>query len=104
MYRSAHVLAISSRNEGQLVVALEAALSGLAIVGTDVGVIADLAPHAALAVPVMDEVLLAQALCRARDPIVREHVASAASMVARAEFEAATTAERLVQLYQTLSA
>jgi hypothetical protein len=55
-------------------------------------------------VPVMDEVLLARALCRARDPIVREHVASAASMVARAEFEAATTAERLVQLYQTLSA
>jgi glycosyltransferase involved in cell wall biosynthesis len=104
MYRSAHVLAISSRNEGQLVVALEAALSDLAIVGTDVGVIADLAPHAALAVPVLDEVLLARALCRARDPSLRARVTTAASKVARAEFEAATTAERLVQLYQTLSA
>jgi glycosyltransferase involved in cell wall biosynthesis len=104
LYHSAHVFAMSSRNEGEQVVALEAALSGLSIVGTEAGVIADLAPDAAIAVPVQDEVLLAQALCTARDPRTRERLAAAALKVARAEFEASTTAVRLVRLYEELSA
>ena len=60
-YRSATLLAVTSRHEGQSMVAVEAAASGLPVVGTRVGVLPDLG-DGATTVPVGDEAGLADAL------------------------------------------
>ncbi len=62
-YRWAHCLLHSSRYEGQGVVVAEAAASGIPACGTLVGLIADLAPRAAIGVPVGDYTALADAAC-----------------------------------------
>lgn len=59
LYDEAHVLVVSSRHEGGPVVALEAAVAGLAVVGTAVGHLADLAPDGARVAPPGDPDALA---------------------------------------------
>jgi glycosyltransferase involved in cell wall biosynthesis len=60
LYQSAHAFVLSSRHEAQCMVALEAASCGLPVIGTSVGVVPELAPHAA--VKVADARALADAL------------------------------------------
>jgi glycosyltransferase involved in cell wall biosynthesis len=62
LYRDADLLVVSSRHEAQCVALLEAACCGIPTVGTAVGLVADLAPEAAVAVPVGDDAALAAAL------------------------------------------
>ena len=50
-YRSATVLVVTSRHEGQSMVAVEAAASGLPVVGTRVGVLPDLGGGAVTVAP-----------------------------------------------------
>jgi glycosyltransferase involved in cell wall biosynthesis len=98
-YRAAHVLAVSSRYEAQMVVALEAALCGLPLVGTSVGLIRDFAPEGAIAVPVGDHGLLARAISRALVPEVGQPLSARAHRLVESDYLAAQTAERLMSMY-----
>jgi glycosyltransferase involved in cell wall biosynthesis len=61
-YQRAQLFVLSSRHEAQSMVALEAAASGLPVVGTSVGVLPELAPAAARVAPVGDAQGLADAI------------------------------------------
>jgi glycosyltransferase involved in cell wall biosynthesis len=61
-YHAAHLYVQSSRHEAAGAAVLEAAASGLPIVGTRVGYVAEFAPHAAVAVAPGDANALAQAI------------------------------------------
>lgn len=102
-YRSVHVVAISSRHEAQPVVALEAALCGTPVVGTAVGLVADFAPQAAIAVLPGDDAALADAICRALQPERRQALGTAVHRLVESEYLAAQTAEKLMSLYRTLT-
>jgi len=98
-FERADLLVMSSRHEGGPIVALEAAIAGLPTVGTAVGHIADFAPDAALAVPVGDDVALADAIIRlSEDEGLRLQLARAAQDRAIGE-DADFTAARFRALY-----
>jgi glycosyltransferase involved in cell wall biosynthesis len=101
-YRAADLLVLSSRFESQSVALVEAALCNLPTIGTDVGLIADYAPEAAIAVPVGDDAGLAAAIESVRDPRARRRLAEAARRRASSEGLAAQTAGRLLDLYRRL--
>ncbi|MES2043255.1 MAG: glycosyltransferase family 4 protein [Pseudomonadota bacterium] len=98
-FERADLLVMSSRHEGAPIVALEAAVAGVPTVGTAVGHIADFAPDAALAVPVGDDVALADAIARLSDDEgLRLRLAAAAQHRAVSE-DADFTAARFRALY-----
>ncbi len=100
LYRAAHLHLLASRHESQAVVVGEAAAAGLPTVGTIVGVVAELAPAAAWAVPVGDAAALAAgALALLRDPARREQLGRAAQAWARAH-DADWTATRFEAIYE----
>ena len=99
-YRGADVVVASSRYEAQLVVALETALCGTPLVGTAVGLVADFAPEAALAVPVGDDGALAAAIHAAAQPETGQALALAALRLVGSEYLAVQTVERLMSLYR----
>lgn len=98
-FERADLLVMSSRHEGAPIVALEAAVAGVPTAGTAVGHIADFAPDAALAVPIGDDVALADAIVRlSEDEGLRLQVARAAQRRALDE-DADFTAARFRALY-----
>ena len=99
-YRAADVVAVSSRHEAQLVVALEAALCGTPTVGTAVGLVADFASPSAPAVPVGDDGALAGTIQAALQPDIGPELGRAACRLVRAEYLAAQTADRLMAMYR----
>ena len=102
-YAGAHLYVQASRFESQGVSVCEAAAAGLALVGTEVGLLADLAPERAAAVPVGDPGALAEAIVRLlRDPGERRRLGEAAAAWA-AESTADTTAESFDRLYRRLA-
>jgi glycosyltransferase involved in cell wall biosynthesis len=103
-YRAARVLAVSSRYEAQMVVALEAALCDLPLVGTSVGLVRDFAPEAAIAVPVGDHELLAEGIRRALVPEEGQRLRANAHRLVESQYLAAQTAERLMAMYGKRSA
>src|SRR3954469_4907538 len=79
LYQRAHVFVLSSRHEGGPVVALEAAASGVPIVGTAVGYVADWDGARAIAVPPKSPVPLADAIAGLlADPARRARLAASA--------------------------
>jgi glycosyltransferase involved in cell wall biosynthesis len=79
MYQHAHLFVLSSRHEGGPVVALEAAASGLPIVGTEVGYVADWNGDRAVGVPPHDPARLADAIASLiADPSRRARLAASA--------------------------
>src|SRR5207253_1114992 len=62
LYRRAHALVVTSRHEAAGVVILEAGASGLPVVGTPVGHLAEWTPDRGVAVASHDPVLLADAI------------------------------------------
>jgi hypothetical protein len=66
--------------------------------------LADMAPDAAIAVPVGDDAALAAALAGVREPETRRRLGRAAERMARDHFLAMHTAERLVALGERLNA
>jgi glycosyltransferase involved in cell wall biosynthesis len=93
-----HVL--SSRYESQSVAVLEAALAGVATVGTCVGLLADLAPEAAAVVPIGDASALATRIEEALlDESRRLALASVAQRYARSH-DAGWTASTFGSLYR----
>ena len=102
--RSAHLHVMSSRHESQCVAVLEAALAGVATVGTRVGTVADLAPHAALATPVADAEALAGGVAALLHDLPRRlALAEAAQRYARLH-DASWTASMFTSLYRRISA
>ncbi len=100
LYRAAHLHLLASRHESQAVVVGEAAAAGVPTVGTAVGVLAELAPQAAWAVPVGDAAALADgALTLLRDPARREQLGRAAQDWARAH-AADWTAAQFEAIYE----
>jgi glycosyltransferase involved in cell wall biosynthesis len=102
IYRSSSLLAVTSRHEGQSMVAVEAAASGLPIVGTAVGVLPDLG-GGALTVPVGDEAGLVAALASVLDdPLLAARMAAEARAVAVARFDLERTAADMLAHYDAL--
>ena len=98
----ADLLVVSSRHEAGPIVALEAAIAGVPIVGTAVGHIAEWAPRAALAVPCADARALSVAIAELlNDDAKRLAIAHAAQHIALRE-DADWTAARCTELYEEL--
>ena len=99
-YRRAHLHVLSSRHESQAVVVLEAAAAGLPTVGTRVGLVDTLAPHAAVAVGIRDAAALGDVIIALlRDQPAREAMGAAAQAFARAH-DLAWTARRFEEIYR----
>lgn len=97
--RTAQLLLHTSRHECGQVAYLEAAAAGVPTVGTSVGYVADLAPEAAVAAPVGDDVGLAEASLRLlRNSALRETIAGRARLFAE-EHDADWTVGRLQEIY-----
>lgn len=102
-FRRAHLLVHSSRHEAGPLVALEAAAAGLPTVGTAVGHLVDLAPDAAVSVPVGDDAALArEAVSLLLDPTRRAALGGRARDWAAAH-DAAWTAARFSEIYGRLA-
>lgn len=103
-YRRAHLHLLTSRHEAGPVAVLEAAACGVATVGTHVGHVEDLAPSAAVSVPVGDaEALADAALELLQDDCRRRQIADAARTFAL-EHDADRTAARFESIYREVTA
>ena len=99
----ADALIVTSRHESGPVAALEAAVCGVPVVGSEVGFIADWAPDAAVAVPQQQPELLAQAILDLfSDPVRRERIARNAQQRAIAH-DADWSGERVSELYRSMT-
>lgn len=99
-YQRAQLFVLSSRHEAQSMVALEAAASGLPVVGTRVGVLPELAPDAACVASVGDPTGLADAIAGLlEDGPSRSRSAAAARAIAVAEYGLARSTTRFHNLY-----
>jgi glycosyltransferase involved in cell wall biosynthesis len=104
VYAAADVFVLSSRHESQGMVVLEAAAAGLPTVGTAVGVVPDLSPSAALAVPVGDADAMARALrTLVNDAALRARMGEAARAMARDEYDITPVARRFEDIYSELA-
>jgi glycosyltransferase involved in cell wall biosynthesis len=83
-YHKAHLFVQSSLHESMGAAVLEASAAGVPIVGTNVGIVAEMAPRAAVAVPVSDPGALAKGILELlKDSRRRESLALAARNFAR---------------------
>lgn len=99
----AHLYLQASLHESQGVAVCEAAMAGVPTAGSAVGLVAELAPEAAVAVPPGDAPALAAAiLTMLRDPARREALGRAARAWAQ-HHDAAWTAREFEQLYAALA-
>ena len=100
LYSRADVFAQASRHEAQGMAAVEAAACGLPVLGTAVGVVADWAPEAAIAVPPGDPLRLAQAILTVlEDPARRRALGDAARARVESAYRLETAAQRFERLY-----
>jgi hypothetical protein len=83
-----------------MVVAFDAALRQTPIVGTAVGLVADVASHGAVAVPVEHDDRLAGAIRAALRPETARELRTEARRSVGSDFLAAQTAERLMLMCQ----
>jgi glycosyltransferase involved in cell wall biosynthesis len=101
-YRAADVLCVSSWHEMQPAVALEAGFSGLPIVGTEVGLLPDLAPHGVITCSPGDADALAAALIQTATGERGSQICAALQSRVRAEFLAEHTSKAILTLYTGL--
>jgi len=100
LYHQAHVYVQSSLHESQGVAVCEAAACGVPTVGTAVGLVAEMAPSAATALPIADPPALSAAIIDLlQSPQSRERLGNAARAWAR-EYNANWTASQFENLYQ----
>jgi glycosyltransferase involved in cell wall biosynthesis len=102
-FRRSHLYVQSSLHESQGVSVCEAAAAGVPVVGTEVGLVRELAPDKATAVPAGDFKALARAILDLLDrPKLRQDLVEKARSWAR-EHQAGWTAERFETLYKDLA-
>jgi glycosyltransferase involved in cell wall biosynthesis len=100
IYRRGCLFVLSSRHEAQCMAALEAAACGLPVIGTQVGIVPELAPQAAAVVPPGDPYALASAIADVLSDSARRRVMGEAACARIAGgYELAQCVERLRQLY-----
>jgi glycosyltransferase involved in cell wall biosynthesis len=105
LYRGSRALVLSSCHEAQGMVVLEAAACGVATVGTNVGIVPELAPDAARMVQVGDAAALTTALEDVlRSPQQSQQLGRAARARVDADFGLATCVDRFRGLYGQLVA
>jgi glycosyltransferase involved in cell wall biosynthesis len=101
-YHKAHLFVQSSLHESMGAAVLEASAAGVPIVGTNVGIVAEMAPRAAVAVPVSDPGALAKGILELlEDSRRRESLALAAQNFART-YDADWTVAQFEALYRRL--
>jgi glycosyltransferase involved in cell wall biosynthesis len=101
-YQKAHLFVQSSLHESMGAAVLEASAAGVPTVGTNVGIVAEMAPRAAVAVPVGDAGALAKAIVELLENSPRrESLALAAQDFARA-YSADWTVAQFDELYRRL--
>jgi glycosyltransferase involved in cell wall biosynthesis len=99
MVRAADLYLMSSRHESQCVAVLEAAMAGVPTVGTAVGLLPELAPHGAWAVPTGDAAALADGIVTLLlDDERRQAMGSAARAWAMAH-DVVWTAQQFEKIY-----
>jgi glycosyltransferase involved in cell wall biosynthesis len=102
IYRKAHLFVQSSLHESMGAAVLEASAAGVPIVGTNVGIVAEMAPRAAVAVPVSDPGALAKGILELlEDSRRRESLALAAQNFART-YDADWTVAQFEAMYRGL--
>ncbi len=100
LYRESDLFLLSSRHESQGMVVLEAAASGVPTVGTNVGVVPDLAPDASVAVRPQDPVALGDAVIDLlHDPARLERIGRNAVARVHHEFVAPVVRDHFLSLY-----
>lgn len=103
-YRTADLFLLTSRVESQGMVVLEAAACGVPTVGTDVGVVRDLAPDAARAVRSRDpDELAAEIVGVLQSPAALRELGDRAYARARAEYSVRPATARFLDLYREVS-
>jgi glycosyltransferase involved in cell wall biosynthesis len=102
LYERAHLFVQSSLHESQGVAACEAAAAGVPAVGTAVGLVSDLAPLAATAVPVGDAAALASAVCNLLHDPARRQVMGRAAHDWATTHNACWTAAQFEHIYEQL--
>lgn len=103
-FENADALVVSSRFEADPIAALEAAIAGIAVIGTAVGHLVEWAPEAALVCEPSDPQALATCIAAvAGDEPRRLQLARAAQAIA-VEHDADRAAERVLALYEELAA
>jgi glycosyltransferase involved in cell wall biosynthesis len=101
-YQKAHLFVQSSLHESMGAAVLEASAAGVPIVGTNVGILAEMAPRGAVAVPVRDPVALAKGILELlEDSRRRESLALAAQNFART-YDADWTVAQFEAMYRRL--
>ena len=101
-YHKAHLFVQSSLHESMGAAVLEASAAGVPTVGTNVGIVAEMAPRAALAVPVSDPGALAKGIVELLENSARrESLALAAQDFART-YSADWTAGQFEELYRSV--
>lgn len=103
-YRRADLLVHSARHEAGPLVVLEAAACGVPTAGTGVGHLRDLAPGAALAVPVGDDAALAAGILELLEDDSRRRVMGEAARAWAHTHDADATAAAFEGLYSGLAA
>ena len=83
-------------------IVLEAAAAGLPTVGTRVGHVAELSPHAALAVPPGDAAALARGICCLLEDGTRRREMAAAAKRFADQHDADASAQAFAALYREL--
>jgi glycosyltransferase involved in cell wall biosynthesis len=101
-YHKAHLFVQSSLHESMGAAVLEASAAGVPIVGSNVGILAEMAPQAAVAVPVSDPGALAKGILELlEDSRRRESLALAAQNFART-YDADWTGAQFDAIYRRL--
>ena len=101
-YRKAHLFVQSSLHESMGAAVLEASAAGVPTVGTKVGIVAEMAPQAAIAVPVSDPGALANGILELlKDSRRRESLALAAQDFART-YNADWTVTQFEEIYRRI--
>lgn len=103
LFRRAEVYVQASRYESQGVAVLEAALAGLPIAGTAVGLVAELAPSAAIAVPPGDPERLGAAIMELLGSAEKRRVLGSAAQRFAIAHDADWTASRFESIYEALA-
>jgi glycosyltransferase involved in cell wall biosynthesis len=98
----ADLLLVSSRHEAGPLVVLEAAVAGVPTVGTAVGHIAELAPDAAIAVPIGDSAGLARATAELLDAEPRRLLLARRAQQRALTIDADHTARAFERIYEDL--
>jgi glycosyltransferase involved in cell wall biosynthesis len=99
-FHGATAFLLSSRHESQCMAVLEAAACGIPTIGTAVGVVPELAPDAAMSVPLRDPVALAEAISRVlQNDQLQQNLVQAATQRASA-WDVQVCVQRTLELYR----